>query len=149
MLEECQARTLEQPQAAGTAYSWSARQSHAAHRRFEKSIDAASKSAAAVICAPSELLDADSSAVAARFEALDVAIVDVIQGRAAAMADLRELWSALQRDLDEARWAESCEQYLRYALSLWREPASIEGNHDPARAVNALEVLCILLDPVW
>ena len=79
---------------------------------------------------------------------MDDAVFDAIQGKAAALADLHELWPALKTELGEALLAESREQYIRYALSIWQEPADIEGNHDPARAVNALEVLCVLFDEV-
>jgi hypothetical protein len=92
------------------------------------------------------LLDADSPAIVAKLEALDDAVFDAIQGKSAALADLYKLWPALKTDLGSAALAESREQYIRYALSIWQEPSNIEGNHDPARAVNALEVLCILFD---
>jgi hypothetical protein len=125
-----------------------ARQAHAAHRKFQKSFAAAPSADASVICAPSKLLDSDSPQVVARLEALDDAVFDAIQGKAAALADLHHLWPALKIELGDALLAESREQYIRYALSIWQEPASIEGNHDPARAVHALEVLCVLFDEV-
>ena len=82
----------------------------------------------------SEALDADSPEVVARLEALDDAVFDAIQGKAAALADLHQLWPALKIGLGEALLAESREQYIRYALSLWREPANIAENQGPARA---------------
>jgi len=123
-------------------------QPHAAHHKFQKSCAAASKAAAEAVRAPSELLDADSPEVVARLEALDDAVFDAIQGKAAALADLHKLWPAMKSELGDAFLAESREQYIRYALSIWQGPANIQGNHDPARAVNALEVLCILFDEV-
>ena len=84
----------------------------------------------------------------ARLEALDDAVFDAVQGNAPALADLYKLWPAVKLELGEALLAESREQYIRYALSIWREPADSEGNHDPARAVHALEVLCVLFDEV-
>ena len=140
--------------AFGQAHEVKARQAHAAHHKFQKTVAAGSQSATrstgcpAVICPPSERLDADSTEVVARLEALDDAVFDAVQGKAAALADLHKLWPALKIELGEALLAESREQYIRYALSIWREPADIEGNHDPARAVNALEVLCVLFDEV-
>ncbi len=147
LLDEFDARTMQHPQPVKT------RQSHAAHRRFQKSVaavksDAVSTSEASVICAPSEVLDADSPEVVAKLEALDDVVFDAIQGKAAALAGLQELWPALKTALGDALLAESREQYIRYALSLWQEPANIEGNHDPVRAVHALEVLCVLFDEV-
>ena len=101
-----------------------------------------------MICPSSEPPDADSPDVVARLEALDDAVFDAIQGKVAALADLHQLWPALKIALGDDLLAESREQYIRYALSLWQEPADSRGNHDPVRAVHALEVLCVLLDEV-
>jgi len=40
--------------------------------------------------------------------------------------------------------AESREQYLRYAVSVWEELATAGGVRDPARAIQALDVLSVL-----
>ena len=146
MLDEFEAVAIEKPQDEPRAIK--ARQAHAAHRKFQKTVAEASKSEAAAVCAPSELLDADSPEVLARLEALDDAVFDAVQGKVAALADLHQLWPALKIELGETLLAESREQYIRYALSIWREPAGSAGNHDPARAVYALEVLCVLFDEV-
>ena len=130
----------EQPQVV------KARQAHAAHRKFQKTVASASKSAASVACPPSESIDAESPAVVARLEALDDAVFDAVRGKRGALADLQKLWPVLKAELGAAFLAESREQYIRYALSLWQEPPDIERNHDPARVVNALEVLCVLFD---
>ena len=119
---------------------------HAAHVKFEKSCAAASKSDAAAIHSSSDVLDADSPEVVARLETLDDAVFEAIRGDSAALADLHKLWPASKLELGEALLAESREQYLRHALSIWDEFQSIEGDPDMARAVNALEVLCVLLD---
>jgi hypothetical protein len=84
--------------------------------------------------------------VVARLEALDDAVFDAIQGEAVALADLHRLWPTLKTELGDTLLAESREQYIRYALSIWREPTNFEGDRDPIRAVNALEVLCVLFD---
>jgi hypothetical protein len=97
---------------------------------------------------PSSFLDADSPGVVARLESLDDAVFDAILGKAEALTDLRRLWPAVKHELGDVLLAESREQYIRYALSIWREPADIEGNHDAVRAVRALEVLCVLFDEV-
>ena len=70
---------------------------------------------------------------------------DAVQGKGRALADLHKLWPVLKTELGAPSWPNR-EQYIRYALSLWQEPLDIDGNHDPARAVNALEVLCVLFD---
>jgi len=142
LLDEFETGAMPQPRGTKT------RQSHAAHRKFQKSFAAASNSEASVICAPSELLAADSPEVVTRLEALDDAVFDAVQGKTVALAALHQLWPTLKIELGQALLAESREQYIRYALSIWKEPANIEGNHDPTRAVNALEVLCVLFDEV-
>ena len=141
LLDEFEAGAMKQPEVA-------ARQAHAAHRRFQKSCAVAGESNASVTCAPSKLVDADSPQVVAQLEALDDAVFDAVQGKAAALAELYRLWPALRKELGDALLAESREQYIRFALSLWHEPANLKGDHDPARAVQALEVLCVLFDEV-
>jgi hypothetical protein len=123
------------------------RQAHAGHTTFQKSAAAAQRDAS-VACAPSALLNPDSPEVVAQLEALDDAVFDAIQNKRAALAALRSLWPQLKSRLGDALLAESREQYIRYALSIWREPANIDGDHDPRRAICALEVLCILFDEV-
>jgi hypothetical protein len=129
-----------------------ARQAHAAHKTFQKSIEAALKadvSTADPMCrTPSACLGIDSPEVIARLEELDDVVFEAVRGKATALAKLHELWPALKSELGDAILAESREQYIRYALSIWREPANVEGDNDPARAVNALEVLCLLFDEV-
>ena len=97
---------------------------------------------------PLSELDAESPEVVARLEALDDAVFDAMRGNTAALADLRRLWPALRIELGDALLAESREHYIGRALSLWQEPANIEGDRDPGRAVCALEVLCVLFDDV-
>jgi hypothetical protein len=95
-----------------------------------------------------EHLGADSPEVVAQLEALDDAVFDAIQGKAPALAELRTLWPKLKSCLGEVLLAESREQYVRHALSVWHEPVNVDGDRDPRRAVNALEVLCVLFDEV-
>ncbi len=142
LLDELEAGPMQEFQTVRT------RQPHAAHDKFQKDGATASNSDTAVICAPSKLLDADSPEVVAKLEALDDAVFDAIQGDCVALADLHKLWPALKLELGEVLLAESREQYIRYALSIWQEPAKIKESHNPTRAVNALEVLCVLFDEV-
>jgi hypothetical protein len=84
----------------------------------------------------------------AQLESLDDAVFDAIQGKSDALAALRWLWPQLKVRLGDPLLAESREQYVRYALSIWQKPANSDGNHDPRRAVDALEVLCVLFDEI-
>jgi len=125
----------------------SERQAHAAHREFQKSSTVAQGNAA-VAGGPSAFLDPDSPEVVVQLESLDDAVFDAIHGEPAAMAELRDLWPRLKSRLGDALLAESREQYIRYALNVWREPVGCHGSHDPRRAVYALEVLCVLFDEI-
>lgn len=124
------------------------RQAHAAHQTFQKSVATGGKGSAPAARGPSAHLAADSPEVVAQLELLDDAVFDAIQGKAAALATLHFLWPLLKCRLGESLLAESREQYVRYALAVWNEPVAGEDNHDPVRAVNALEVLCVLFDEI-
>ena len=45
-----------------------------------------------------------------------------------------------------ARAENTREQYLRYALSVWRQFSTGDDICDPNRAANAMEVVCLLFD---
>ena len=77
---------------------------------------------------------------------LKVAINEAIAGNAAALESLKAEWPQLREELDAASVAESREQYLRYALSIWEECVQPDGVRDPSRAVQSLDVLCMLFN---
>jgi hypothetical protein len=118
------------------------RHAHAAHRRFEKS------RAGEVVDAsmPSQQLHADSPEVLEKLEALDDAVYEAMDGQSVALDRLKKLWPATLAALGEQMVADSREQYLRYAISIWQNSIDSHGIHDPARAVAALDVLCVLFD---
>ena len=87
-----------------------------------------------------------SPEVLEKLEALDDAVYDAIHGHPAALERLQALWPATLVQLGEQFVADSREQYLRYALTIWENCVDAQGVHDPARAVQALEVLCVLFD---
>lgn len=95
---------------------------------------------------PAEVLDADSPEVLAQLESLDDAVFEAVKGSPAAMAEFRSLWPELKSRLGDALLAESCEHYIRSALSVWHESADRNGDHDLRRAVHALEVFCVLFE---
>ncbi len=84
----------------------------------------------------------------AQLESLDDAVFDAIGGKSDALAALRWLWPQVKARLGDSLLDESREQYIRYALSIWHKTASVKENHDPRRAVDALEVLCVLFDEI-
>ena len=64
------------------------------------------------------------------------------------MEQLREEWPKIAAELGDALLDESLEQYLRYAMSIWDECSDADGARDPARAIQALDVLSLLFDSV-
>jgi hypothetical protein len=69
-------------------------------------------------------------------------------GKSGALDSLRWLWPRVREELGEELLAESSEQYLRYALSIWEQYAVTHEDRDPTRALQALDVLCVLFDRV-
>jgi hypothetical protein len=140
------------PIAGAKPLSTHERQAHAAHQTFQKTAAAAAAQNDAAPCdaalakGPSHSLHADSPEVVAQLESLDDAVFDAIQGKPDALPALRWLWPQVKIRLGETLLAESREQYVRYALSVWHKADNPEGDHDPRRAVEALEVLCVLFD---
>lgn len=120
---------------------------HAAHRVFEKSEPAAMASVQ-TIPLPSEQLAPDSPELADRLGDLDDAVFDAINGCPGAIDRLKAAWPKLRAELGDALLSESREQYLRYALSIWEQCIEHDSVHNPSRAVDALEVLCVLFDEV-
>ncbi len=128
---------------SGDDLAAAAQRNDASHRRFGKTI--ASIPAAAISTAmPSARLAQHSPAILEKLEHLDDLVYDAIGGQLDAMDQLRTAWPKLAGELDETLWAESREQYLRYALSIWEDYAQADGIRQPSRAMRALDVLCLL-----
>jgi hypothetical protein len=118
---------------------------HAAHRRFAKT-GQPTRLADSDSEAPSKLLGPDTPEVLERLEMLDDVVFEAVSGSTTCLEQLEVLWPAVRAELGDALVAESREQYLRYALSIWEECLEPEGIRNPARAAAALDVLCILFD---
>jgi hypothetical protein len=117
---------------------------HAAHRQFAKSSTAGGGRPS--VAGPSRAIAADSAAVLQRLEHLDDVVYEALNGDQTAAEALQTLWPAVLAELGENQVAESREQYLRYALRIWEECVDGDGMRDPTRAVQALDVLCVLFD---
>jgi hypothetical protein len=116
---------------------------HSAHRQFGKSTGGAS-TGAVMVGPPSTGLDAGSPEVLEKLELLDDLVYEAIGGCSNTMEELRETWPRISAQLGEPLLAESLEQYLRYAISIWDECSDSDGVRDPFRAIQALDVLAIL-----
>lgn len=128
--------------AGGETPAGALRQAHAAHAEHRH----LAEEAGSAVTPPSRRLHPDSKEVVERLEHLDDLVFEAMDGKPAALESLRRAWPRVREDLGDDLLAESQEQYLRYALSLWEEYAGSRGSHDPSRAVQALDVLCVLFD---
>ena len=97
------------------------------------------------IAGPSSLLGVKSVDLLEKLKHLDDLVFDTIAGRRPALDELTQLWPHVMADLPRELWAESREQYLRYALKLWESTAA-SGTRDPHWAATTLDVLCVLFD---
>ena len=118
---------------------------HQAHRRFQRE----GSSTAPAKCkrtVPSALLDPESPETLAMLERLDDLVYQAVAGDTGSMEQLKTFWPEVRRELGDQMLAESREQYLRYALSIWDEYIEPDGVRQPWRAVQSLDVLCVLFD---
>jgi hypothetical protein len=118
---------------------------HAAHRRFQGS------AAMAVVDShasdqPSRHLSLESPEVLEKLERLDDLVFEAINGNKDALAELRVFWPKLHAELGDELLAESREQYLRQSLFIWQDAVDAKAVRDPAQAIHALDVLCVLFD---
>jgi len=123
------------------------RQAHAPHRKSDKSATAPAVSNHRPD-SPSKHLDPGSPAVLARLERLDDLVFEAISGHGEALGELKNLWREVCGELDQRLVAQSREQYLRYALSVWSGLQDHDGTRNPIRAAQSLEVLSVLFDQV-
>jgi len=128
--------------AAATQGSDGLTRAHAAHCRFAKSSATAREELKAA--APSQTLGAGLPEVQEKLERLDDVVYEAIDGRATALEQLETLWPEVLAELGDELVAESREQYLRYALAIWEDSLGPDGVRNPARAMRALDVLCLL-----
>ena len=120
---------------------------HSAHRKFEKTLAAATTTLAAA--APhSSHAGLYSPEILEKLEHLDDLVYEAIRGQADSLKQLRAAWPKMLGELGDAMLAESREQYLRYALSIWEDCADANGIRNPVRAIQALDVLCLLFGDV-
>ena len=86
-----------------------------------------------------------------KLERLDDLVFGAIAESETLAEELRSFWPEVRAKLGEELIAESREQYLRYALSVWErfaDPADPADAHRSERAIRALDVLCVLFDEV-
>ncbi len=140
-----QARDERESPQKGNEY----RRGHQPHQQFQE--DPPLRAAGLKLEAPSETLCPDSAEVREKLERLDDLVFQAMSGCPDTVDELKEFWPRVHAELGDDTVAESREQYLRYALSIWEQggdlsdPATVRR---PDRAVQALDVLCVLFDEV-
>ena len=123
------------------------KQPHAAHSRFGKTqIQAQNKAARLATNAPSLCLNNELPEVQEKLELLDDLVYDAISCRPGALNQLQAEWPAIRSELGEQMLAESREQYLRYALTIWEKCVEEGSIRNPSQAIQALDVLCLLFE---
>jgi hypothetical protein len=144
LLEELDNQGLDDNRPAKTLAAAMAQLAHAPHQRFEK--DSRSASTQHRTAPGIEHTGLHSPEVLERLEDLDDLVYEAISGKSESLGQLREAWPKVLEELGGPLLAESREQYLRYALSIWTECAQGGTIRDPIRAIQALDVLCLLFD---
>jgi hypothetical protein len=122
-------------------------QAHAAHRQFEKTRNQSQTPPDHLaVDAPSANFIPESPEILEKLELLDDLVYDAISGQPGALEQLQIVWPTLKSDLDYQMLAESREQYLRFALMIWEACVDDNSIRNPAKAVQALDVLCLLFE---
>jgi hypothetical protein len=144
LLEELDAMDIAGGKPSGKSSLPREQLAHTAHQRFEKSKRSAT--ATATTAPKVEHSSLHSPEILEKLEYLDDLVYEAISGKTDSMGQLRDTWPKLLDELGDTLLAESREQYLRYALSIWTECAQGGSIRDPIRAIQALDVLCLLFD---
>lgn len=130
------------------------RRADGVHIKFNHTVEAQAKLQAAesrikladLATDPADVLSAVCPRAQAQLELLDDTVFEAIAGKAEAMHRLHALWPQVLRELGPDLIEESQVQYLRHALSVWRNYTDEDAGSDPLKAGRALDVLCLLLD---
>ena len=93
---------------------------------------------------PSQTIGWQCPAVLEQLEAIDDLVFEAIAGKASAVEKLRTSWPAVLAKLGPDLIEESRENYVRHALRVWKECVDGEQIRQPALAISAMEVVCIL-----
>ncbi|HWA97228.1 MAG TPA: hypothetical protein VG713_01995 [Pirellulales bacterium] len=94
---------------------------------------------------PSEALGRHCPRAIEKLELLDDTVFEAIAGKPEALEQLRALWPALIAEVGAELIAESRAQYLRHAMHVWRGCTEGDEVRNPRLAINAMEVIGLLL----
>ncbi len=138
------ARTPKEPPSSGDWYDGLQR-ADAPHQNFQNSAQPVANQVDSPP-GPSTTLEPDSPEVLQKLEHLDDLVFEAIAGKQTALEQLQTYWPEVCAELGTELLAKSREQYLRHALSIWEDSVDPAGLREPSRAMQALDVLCVLFD---
>ena len=78
-------------------------------------------------------------------ERLDDLVFEAIAGKPGAFNELKQFWPQVLAELGPDLLHESREQYVKHALRVWRECVEGESIRNPALAIAAMDVVCLIL----
>ncbi|MCA9099588.1 MAG: hypothetical protein KDA63_00455 [Planctomycetales bacterium] len=99
-----------------------------------------------MITDPAQVIGRKCPDVREELEQLDDMVFEAIAGKRSAIESLRTLWPQLATNLPQDMLDESRFQYLRHAISLWRDCVDAEEFRLPGQAVAALDVVDVLFE---
>jgi hypothetical protein len=99
-----------------------------------------------MIADPAQVIGRQRPDILEELEQLDDMVFEAIAGKRAAIESLRALWPRLVTNLPQGLLDESRCQYLRHALSMWRDCVEGEEIREPGRAIAALDVVDVLFE---
>ncbi len=134
------------PKAAAAAEDQ--RRADAAHRRFQRAAQALAQQAPSdeLEPDPAQVLGSHCPAALEQLERLDDTVFEAIAGKPGALDQLRKLWPEVLAKLGPDLIEESREQYVRHALRVWRDCLEGDQIRNPALAVAAMDVVCLLFN---
>lgn len=140
-----QRQSADTEEALATAAAADARRADAAHFRFVRAAQAAALEPAGDLQDdPAQVIGNACPAAIETLEMLDDLVFETIAGKPGALASLRQLWPDVLGQVGPALVEESREQYLRHAMRVWKECVDGEQIRNPALALAAMEVICLL-----
>lgn len=125
-----------------------ARRADASHSRTQSAVRNAvvGDSSEVDADAPARLLGRTRPEVVRLLEVLDDLVFDAIGGNRSAFAALEAAWPDTLQKLGPDVVAESREQYIRHAVSVWRKNAEKGDTADPTVAASVLDVICLIIE---
>lgn len=140
-------RRLEAPVVVAVEPSESAshrRRSDIGHPSRARDAQSPSRRAIEIDDSPSHAVGWQCPEALDQLEAIDDLVFEGIAGKASAVEKLRSAWPEVLATLGSDLVEESRENYVRHALRVWRECVEGDRIRQPALAISAMEVVCIL-----